>query len=187
MDSTPSDLNLIIFFARIACEFLTREKCVCMAQLPAPGSTRSTTSSRPPSRAPVRRHEALPRLPQVTRQDTAPSSKQHRAIRDTACRLFTHEPENGTFPIICVNGGLIFEHKLLWPALSALAARRRVIHGLADVLTFEMEQETVRRLGPAATLLPVPAAGHNAFLEQPSVVFPAIEAFLTAAERTTTL
>ena len=99
----------------------------------------------------------------------------------------THEPENGTFPIVCVNGGLIFEHKLLWPALSALAARRRVIHGLADVLTFEMEQETVRRLGPAATLLPVPAAGHNAFLEQPSVVFPAIEAFLTAAERTTTL
>lgn len=39
----------------------------------------------------------------------------------------TDRTENGTLPIICVNGGLIFDHRLLWPALSPLAAQRQLI------------------------------------------------------------
>ena len=30
-------------------------------------------------------------------------------------------------PLLCVNGGLLFDHRLLWPALSPLAARRRLV------------------------------------------------------------
>jgi proline iminopeptidase len=30
-------------------------------------------------------------------------------------------------PLLCVNGGVIFDHNLLWPALSPLAARRQLV------------------------------------------------------------
>jgi proline iminopeptidase len=30
-------------------------------------------------------------------------------------------------PMLCINGGLLFDHRLLWPALSPLAARRRLV------------------------------------------------------------
>lgn len=33
----------------------------------------------------------------------------------------------GRLPLLCVNGGLLFDHKLLWPALAPLAARRQLI------------------------------------------------------------
>jgi proline iminopeptidase len=39
----------------------------------------------------------------------------------------TGDPGNGTLPLVCVNGGLLFDHRLLWPALSPLAARRQLI------------------------------------------------------------
>jgi proline iminopeptidase len=39
----------------------------------------------------------------------------------------TDDPGLGTLPLVCVNGGLLFDHKLLWPALSPLAARRQLI------------------------------------------------------------
>jgi proline iminopeptidase len=58
-----------------------------------------------------------------------------------------------------------------------------LVHGTADLLSLSMAQATVDTLGPRATLLPVANAGHNPFWEQPSIVFPAIEAFLSAAER----
>jgi proline iminopeptidase len=32
----------------------------------------------------------------------------------------------GTTPLVCVNGGLLFDHSLLWPALSSLAHTRQV-------------------------------------------------------------
>lgn len=33
----------------------------------------------------------------------------------------------GRLPLVCVNGGLIFSHKLLWPALSPLAQQQQLI------------------------------------------------------------
>jgi proline iminopeptidase len=35
-------------------------------------------------------------------------------------------PADGV-PLVCVNGGLLYSHRLLWPALSPLATRRRII------------------------------------------------------------
>ena len=58
-----------------------------------------------------------------------------------------------------------------------------LVHGTSDVLTLEMAEDTARSLGPAASVRPVTDAGHNAFLEQPSIVFGAIDDFLSATER----
>ena len=33
----------------------------------------------------------------------------------------------GAVPLVCVNGGLLFDHNLLWPALAPLAERRQLI------------------------------------------------------------
>ena len=33
----------------------------------------------------------------------------------------------GTLPLLCINGGLLFDHTLLWPALAALARHRQLI------------------------------------------------------------
>lgn len=33
----------------------------------------------------------------------------------------------GTRPLLCINGGLLFDHSLLWPALAALATQRQLI------------------------------------------------------------
>ena len=33
----------------------------------------------------------------------------------------------GTVPLLCINGGLLFDHSLLWPALAALATHRQLI------------------------------------------------------------
>jgi len=33
----------------------------------------------------------------------------------------------GTLPLLCINGGLIFDHTLLWPALAPLASQRQLI------------------------------------------------------------
>jgi proline iminopeptidase len=39
----------------------------------------------------------------------------------------TDDPGNGSLPLVCVNGGLIFDHRLLWPALAPLAAQRQLV------------------------------------------------------------
>ena len=41
--------------------------------------------------------------------------------------VFASPPVPDGPPLLCINGGLLFDHKLLWPALSPLAARRRLI------------------------------------------------------------
>ncbi len=33
----------------------------------------------------------------------------------------------GTLPLLCINGGLLFDHTVLWPALASLATRRQLI------------------------------------------------------------
>jgi proline iminopeptidase len=58
-----------------------------------------------------------------------------------------------------------------------------LVHGTSDLLPLSLAESTVETLGPAARLLPVPNAGHNAFWEQPLIVFPAIAAFLAESER----
>jgi pimeloyl-ACP methyl ester carboxylesterase len=51
-----------------------------------------------------------------------------------------------------------------------------------DLIPPSVAHATVQSLGPHATLVPVPNAGHNTFWEQPSIVFPAINTILSAVE-----
>src|SRR6478672_5634701 len=41
--------------------------------------------------------------------------------------VWTSPPVGREVPILLVNGGLIYDHALLWPSLSPLAAKRQVI------------------------------------------------------------
>ena len=60
-----------------------------------------------------------PRSPRLT--------KQVVKARGLEFAVFTSPPRDGTIPLICINGGMIYSHSLLWPALSPLAAGRQVI------------------------------------------------------------
>jgi proline iminopeptidase len=58
----------------------------------------------------------------------APRLTAHRVkARGLQFAVFTTPEVPGSTPLVCVNGGMIFGHKLLWPALSPLAARRQLI------------------------------------------------------------
>jgi proline iminopeptidase len=48
-------------------------------------------------------------------------------VRGLDLAVWTSPPVTGTPPLLLVNGGMIHDHTLLWPALSPLAARRQVI------------------------------------------------------------
>ncbi len=62
---------------------------------------------------------SLPRAPQLTR---------HRVrARGLDFAVYATPEVPGTTPLVCVNGGLLFDHKLLWPALSPLAHRRQLL------------------------------------------------------------
>jgi proline iminopeptidase len=41
--------------------------------------------------------------------------------------VFSSPAVEGQPPLVCVNGGLLYDHKLLWPALAPLAQRRQLI------------------------------------------------------------
>jgi len=41
--------------------------------------------------------------------------------------VFTTPPVEGARPLACINGGMVYSHILLWPALAPLAARRQLI------------------------------------------------------------
>lgn len=41
--------------------------------------------------------------------------------------VFTTPPVGDRLPLVCVNGGLLFDHRLLWPALSPLATDRQLV------------------------------------------------------------
>ena len=62
---------------------------------------------------------SLPRTPRLTRQ-----SVEARGLAFAVYR--TPEVPGGT-PLVCVNGGLLYGHALLWPALAPLAARRQLV------------------------------------------------------------
>jgi proline iminopeptidase len=48
-------------------------------------------------------------------------------VRGLNFAVWTSPPVEKTPPLLLVNGGMLYDHALLWPALSPLAARRQVI------------------------------------------------------------
>ncbi len=60
-----------------------------------------------------------PRSPRLTRHTV-----QARGLNFA---MFTTPEIPGAPPLVCVNGGMIYSHALLWPALSPLAAQRQLI------------------------------------------------------------
>jgi proline iminopeptidase len=63
--------------------------------------------------------KTLPRTPRLERQTVR--------ARGIDFAVFTSPPVDGPPPLICVNGGMLYDHSMLWPALSPLAATRQVI------------------------------------------------------------
>jgi proline iminopeptidase len=63
---------------------------------------------------------SLPRTPRLERQTVR--------VRGLSFAVFTSPPASeGLPPLVCVNGGMLFDHSMLWPALSPLAAKRQVV------------------------------------------------------------
>jgi proline iminopeptidase len=60
-----------------------------------------------------------PRSPRLTKRTVK--------ARGLDFAVFESPPIEGSPPLVCVNGGMIYSHSLLWPALSPLAVRRQVI------------------------------------------------------------
>ena len=54
---------------------------------------------------------------------------EHRTVRARGLdfAVYVTPAVAGTLPLLCINGGLLFDHTLLWPALAALAAHRQLI------------------------------------------------------------
>ncbi len=63
--------------------------------------------------------KSLPRTPRLERQTVK--------TRGVSFAVFTSPPVTGALPLICINGGMLYDHSMLWPALSPLAATRQVI------------------------------------------------------------
>src|SRR5438270_11669395 len=63
--------------------------------------------------------KSLPRTPRLERQTVR--------ARGIAFAVFTSPHVAGAVPLVCVNGGMLYDHSMLWPALSPLAAKRQVI------------------------------------------------------------
>lgn len=62
---------------------------------------------------------SLPRTPRLDRQTVR--------ARGISFAVFSTPPVEGRPPLVAINGGMIFDHAMLWPALAPLAARRQVI------------------------------------------------------------
>ena len=64
---------------------------------------------------------SLPRTPRLERQNVR--------ARGLTFAVFTSPPPPGADgpPLVCINGGMLYDHSMLWPALSPLAASRQVI------------------------------------------------------------
>ena len=61
----------------------------------------------------------LPRPPRLVRQTVS--------VRGLQLAVFSSPPVPNAVPLACINGGLLFAHDILWPALAPLAARRQLI------------------------------------------------------------
>jgi proline iminopeptidase len=62
---------------------------------------------------------SLPRTPRLERQDIR--------ARGVTFAVFTSPPVTDRPPLVCVNGGMLYDHSMLWPALSPLAERRQIV------------------------------------------------------------
>jgi pimeloyl-ACP methyl ester carboxylesterase len=62
---------------------------------------------------------SLPRPPRLARHTVR--------ARGLDFAVFTTPPVADATPLVCINGGLLFDHRLLWPALSPLAEGRQVV------------------------------------------------------------
>jgi pimeloyl-ACP methyl ester carboxylesterase len=60
-----------------------------------------------------------PRTPRLTRHTVK--------ARGLEFAVFTTPDVPGTLPLLCVNGGMLYSHTLLWPSLAPLAAARQLI------------------------------------------------------------
>jgi pimeloyl-ACP methyl ester carboxylesterase len=63
--------------------------------------------------------KSLPRTPRLDRQTVR--------ARGIDFAVLTSPPVGNEPPILCVNGGMLYDHSMLWPALSPLAIKRQVI------------------------------------------------------------
>lgn len=63
--------------------------------------------------------QSQPRTPRLTRRTVD--------ARGLSFALFSSPEVAGAPPLFCINGGLLYSHAILWPALSPLAASRQVI------------------------------------------------------------
>ncbi len=62
---------------------------------------------------------SLPRTPRLERQTVR--------ARGISFAVFSSPPVGSAPPLVCINGGMLYDHSMLWPALSPLAATRQVI------------------------------------------------------------
>jgi proline iminopeptidase len=62
---------------------------------------------------------SLPRPPRLARRTVR--------ARGLDFAVYTTPAVAGALPLLCINGGLLFGHALLWPALSPLAERRQLV------------------------------------------------------------
>jgi len=62
---------------------------------------------------------SLPRTPRVEQQTVR--------VRGGALAVFSSPFVAGAPPLVCINGGMIYGHEMLWPALAPLAQRRQII------------------------------------------------------------
>ena len=67
----------------------------------------------------VQFRRALPRTPPLDRMTVR--------VRGGDFAVWTSAPIADTLPLLLVNGGLLYDHSILWPALSPLAVSRQVI------------------------------------------------------------
>ena len=63
---------------------------------------------------------SLPRTPRLERQTVR--------ARGISFAVFSSPPVEGAPPILCINGGMLYDHSMLWPALSPLASKRQVFY-----------------------------------------------------------
>jgi proline iminopeptidase len=63
--------------------------------------------------------KSLPRTPRLERQTVR--------ARGIAFAVFSSPPVSDAPPLVCINGGMLYDHSMLWPALSPLAAKRQII------------------------------------------------------------
>ena len=63
------------------------------------------------------------------RRSLGPTPRLHRQrvrARGLDFAVWHTAPVAGEPPLLCINGGLLYDHSLLWPALSPLAAKRQL-------------------------------------------------------------